>query len=80
MKRFPREVLNEIKWKDNRLFDVVIYYVNRGSPNNTATKSGRDIIKMDSFYVVFAGVPQETYIPYHRFKKIELDGKIIFER
>ena len=79
-KKFPRDVLNEIKWRYNKLSEVKIFYLNRGSPNNEAMKEGKDIIWMDKFCICFYGVPYNSYIPYHRIRRIELNGKVVFIR
>ena len=77
--KFPRELLNEVKWKLNGLSDCVIYFISRGSPNDIAVIKGNQIIKIDNF-LVLEGTPFETYIPYHRIAKIEYCGKTIFEK
>ena len=77
--KFPRELLNEIKWKLHDLSNCVIYFDSRGSPNDIGVVKGDQIIKIDNF-LVLEGDPFETYIPYHRIVKIEYCGKTIFEK
>ncbi len=76
--KFPREVLNEVKWRYNKLNEVRIFYINRGSLNDESFKEGKDILSMDGFSIEFFGVPISTHIPYHRIKRIELDDKIVW--
>lgn len=77
--KFPRTVLNEVKWKGFDLSKCTIYYENRGSPNDTATVTGDEIKKIDSMFLILDGVPLEKYIPYHRISKIEYENQTIFE-
>jgi len=77
--KFPRELLNEIKWRLYDLSNCVIYFTSRGSPNDVAIVKGDQIIKIDNF-LVLEGTPFETYIPYHRIVKIEYCGETIFEK
>jgi len=80
MNKFPRDILNEIKWRYDSLNEVEIFYINRGSPDNMTSKLGKDIISMDGFSIEFFGIPQNTYIPYHRIRKIIYRGDIVFKR
>lgn len=80
MNKYPKEVLNEIKWRYNKLSETRIYYLSRGSPNNESVKEGKDILWMDGFCICFYGVPYNSYIPYHRILKIMLEKQILFER
>ena len=77
--RFPRSVLNEIKWKGHRLSKCKVYYINRGSPGDIAMVEGSQIKDINKRFLVLEGIPQETCIPYHRITKIEYDNKIVFE-
>jgi uncharacterized protein (UPF0248 family) len=77
--KFPRTVLNEVKWKGYDLSKCTIYYDNRGSPNDIAIIKGDQIKKIDSMFLILEGVPLEKYIPYHRISLIELENETIFE-
>jgi len=77
--KFPRELLNEIKWKGYDISKCKIYYINRGSPDDTAVVEGSQIIKIDKGFLILEGIPYERYIPYHRIIKIEYDDEIIFD-
>lgn len=75
---FPREVLNEIKWRFNnkQLKDVLIYYRCRGSASNVGVRHGEDIISMDTFGLNFS---DGTVIPYYKILKIEFNGRCMFD-
>lgn len=73
----PRDVLNELKWKQG--FDLGkadIWYIHRGAPNDTKIISGKDIVSLEKSFMRMT----EAMIPYHRIFKIVYDQKIIFER
>ena len=78
--RFPRELLNEIKWTGKDLSKCKIYYINRGFPDDTAVVEGGQIIKIDRGFLILEGIPYEKYIPYHRIIKMEYGDKVIFDR
>lgn len=78
--RFPHKLLNEIKWKGYDLSKCKIYYLNRGSPDDTAVVEGSQIKEIGKGFLILEGTPYETYIPYHRIINIEYDGQIIFEK
>ncbi len=73
----PRDVLNELKWKQG--FDLGkadVWYIHRGAPNDTKIISGKDIVALEKSFMRTT----EAMIPYHRIFKIVYDQKIIFER
>ena len=79
--KFPRDVLNEIKWKGGYdLSKCTIYYINRGSPNDIGIVGGREIIDIGKGFLILEGDPYERYIPYHRIVKIEYEDAVIFEK
>jgi uncharacterized protein (UPF0248 family) len=73
---YPREVLNELKWKPGMSLDKAeITYIHRGAPRDEMTIQGSDIIELErSFFVT-----QESKIPYHRIKRIVYEGKLLFD-
>jgi uncharacterized protein (UPF0248 family) len=77
---FPRDVLNEIKWKGLDLNLIKIDYISRGAPNDTSSIQGKDIVGIDSFYIEIHKIPYNSFIPYHRIKKITYDKQEIFSR
>lgn len=73
----PREILNELKWKQDRdLNQAEIWYIHRGAPNDTKIISGREIIDLEKSFMKTT----TSMIPYHRIFKIIYEDKVIFER
>lgn len=73
----PREILNELKWRDDRdLSRAEIWYVHRGAPNDTKIISGEEIQSLERSFMVL----EEASIPYHRIFKIIYGSNLIFER
>ena len=72
-----KDILNELKWRENRELDeATIYYVDQGAPNDEKIITGLDIQDMEASFFSTS----EAMIPYHRIFRIEYDGKTIFER
>ncbi len=72
---FPREVLNRLKWSEERgLDDVVIYYLHRGAPGDMMSIKGRDIVELERSFFVTA----DSKIPYHRIRLIERRGEVLY--
>lgn len=85
----PRELLNEIKWRDLDLSRCEIYYVHRGAPNNTKIIRGDEIEGIGSSFFTFKGAnaPPDSegrvpsvMIPYHRIFRITYEGRTIYEK
>ena len=73
----PRDILNELKWKQDYDFNQAeIWYIHRGAPNDTKIMSGKDIIKLNKSFIQTSN----AMIPYHRIFKILYEKKVIFER
>jgi uncharacterized protein (UPF0248 family) len=72
----PREVLNEIRWRYDRLKDVEILYIHRGAPDNTKILQGIEIKAIRGGFVE----TRTFMLPYHRILKIKLDNRIIYEK
>ena len=70
-----KDILNEIRWTKN-LEKAEIWYIHRGSPNDTKIISGKDIVNIGKSFFDTA----TASIPYHRVFKIVYEGKIVFER
>jgi hypothetical protein len=73
----PRDILNELKWREDKdLENAEIWYVHRGALNDTKIISGKEIVKIGrSFMHTKSGM-----IPFHRIFKIICEKSIIFER
>ena len=85
----PRELLNEIKWRDLDLSRCEIYYVHRGAPNDTKIVRGDKIAKIGNSFLTFkeddtspdsGGRFPSIMIPYHRVFRITYGGQTIYER
>jgi uncharacterized protein (UPF0248 family) len=73
----PREILNELKWRDDRdISKAEIWYVHRGAPNDTKIISGDEIQDFEHSFMVL----EEAKIPFHRIFKIVYEGNVIFDR
>jgi uncharacterized protein (UPF0248 family) len=71
---YPREVLNELKWRYNALQEARITFIHRGAPGDVLTISGADIVELGrSFFQT-----GESTIPYHRIVLIEWRGRTLF--
>jgi uncharacterized protein (UPF0248 family) len=71
---YPREVLNEIKWRHQALDDAMVTYVHRGAPGDVLTISGKEITELGrSFFST-----GETMIPYHRIVRIVFRQRVVF--
>lgn len=77
MRKFARDALLEMRWGKQRLDDVLIRYVSRGSPGDTAFIRGEDISDMGRSFVI---LKDETHIPYHRMREIRCNGELIWIR
>lgn len=73
----PREILNELKWREDRdLSKAEIWYIHRGAPNDTKIISGKEILNLEHSFMIL----EEASIPYHRIFRIIYEGDVIFER
>jgi uncharacterized protein (UPF0248 family) len=73
---FPREVLNQLKWgPEGGLDRAEVTYLHRGAPGDEAMVKGSNIVELErSFFCT-----SENKVPYHRIRRIALDGKILFD-
>lgn len=73
---FPREVLNQLRWgPGGGLERAEVTYLHRGAPNDLVTIKGSAITELErSFFST-----SESKIPYHRIRRITLDGRTLFD-
>ncbi|MGD1061082.1 MAG: RNA repair domain-containing protein [Methanomassiliicoccales archaeon] len=73
---YPREILNMLRWtKGEDLSEAKICYLHRGAPGDERCIEGREIIELErSFFVT-----GEAKIPYHRIRRIEYRGRLLFD-
>lgn len=72
---YPREVLNQLRWTELGLADAAITYVHRGAPGDVMSVKGSDIVDLERSFFVTA----DSKIPYHRIRRIEHRGKVLYE-
>ena len=73
----PRDILNELKWKQGcNINQAEIWYIHRGAPNDTKIIVGKDIVKLEKSFMQTT----TAMIPYHRIFKIIYEKKVIFKR
>ena len=72
-----RDILNELKWRDNSEFNnVEVWYRHRGAPNDTMVISGEEIVSLHKSFLE----TKTAMIPYHRVIKVIYEGRILFDR
>lgn len=73
---FPREVLNQLKWgPDGGLERAEVTYLHRGAPGDLMTVKGSEIVELERSFFSTA----ESKIPYHRIRRIVLEGKVLYD-
>jgi hypothetical protein len=74
--RGPREVLNELKWRDGALDEALVWYVHRGAPGDARAVRGGEIRGLGTSFLEL----EDASIPYHRVFRIERAGAVVWER
>jgi len=70
-----RDLLNKLKWNKQASFDKIkIFYESRGCPDDMGCIEGSEIINIGKYFLE----TEKGSIPYHRIRKIEQNGKILF--
>ena len=78
---FPKDILNELKWRvDRDIKKAEIWYIHRGAPNDTKIVSGSEILDLEHSFMVLSDARMPARIPYHRIFKIVYKGRLIFKR
>ncbi|HXZ24202.1 MAG TPA: RNA repair domain-containing protein [Methanomassiliicoccales archaeon] len=72
---YPHTVLNRLKWTEGEdLAEAKITYLHRGAPGDERRIEGSEIIELErSFFVT-----DDAKIPYHRIRRIEYRGRVLF--
>lgn len=74
---YPREVLTRLRWTEGESLDeAIVHYVHRGAPGDMAIIKGSEIRELGRGFFETA----DATIPYHRIRKIEYRGRVIFDR
>lgn len=76
----PRDALNELKWHQDALDRVVVWYRHRGAPDDRRAVPGTQILELGRSFLRIHGPHGGTSIPYHRVLVIERDGKPVWRR
>lgn len=72
-----REVLNELRWREpSRLADAVIVYRDRSRPGGFRTLRGDEVSGLERRYFTTRG----GRLPYYKIERIEVEGRIVFQR
>ncbi|HIH36730.1 MAG TPA: DUF504 domain-containing protein [Methanocellales archaeon] len=87
--KHPRELLNEIKWRDLGLSRCDIYYIHGGAPKDTKVFHGDEIEEIGESFLTFkrANIPPDSEgiipsvtTPHHRIFRITYEGQTIYEK
>ena len=78
--RGPREVLNELKWREDALAEAEVWYVHRGAPGDARVVPGGAVADLQRSFLVLREDGRETMIPYHRVFRIARGGRSVWER
>lgn len=78
--RGPREVLNELKWRDGSLDGVEVHYVHRGAPGDTKIVRAADVTHLGPSFFTLRERWGESSIPYHRVFLITRRGETLWAR
>ena len=77
IKNSPKVILNELKWRqDSDLEKAEIWYVHRGTRNDTKIISGKEIVALGKSFMQTT----TAMIPYHRIFMIIYADEFIFKR
>ncbi|AEH60646.1 Protein of unknown function DUF504 [Methanosalsum zhilinae DSM 4017] len=72
---YPRNILNEIKWKNLDFDECIVEYIHRGMPEDKKVISGVDIKDIGRSFITLYS---DTMIPYHRILRIKYKGNILY--
>lgn len=76
-----KRFLDELKWHpEKKLDEARITYIHRGAPGDEMTIKGRDIVRLEKSYFIIMRNEMETSIPFHRIKKIQVSGNVIYKK
>ena len=76
-----RDILNKLKWhEDYDIANAEITYLHRGAPGDIMVIRGYDIIDIGKSFFTRYVDGYETSIPYHRVRRIEYEGEVLFSR
>jgi len=76
----PREVLNRLKWSEGSLGRARITIIHRGAPGDQRVIAGSDIVSLGRGFMTVRGAEGKVEIPYHRVLRVEVDGRVVWDR
>ena len=59
---------------------VSVEYVDRGAPGDRSAVLGDQILGLERGGMQIKSIKGETYIPFHRMRRISYDGQIMWEK
>ncbi len=73
---YPRAILNRLKWTEGEdISEAKITYLHRGAPGDRMSIKGSEIVELERSFFVTA----DAKIPYHRIRRIEYRGRVLFD-
>ncbi len=75
-----RHALNKLKWHDGTLDQAVLWYRHRGAPGGEKACPGAVVVAIRRSFFDLPGDEGLTSIPMHRLLRIEVAGRVIWQR
>lgn len=73
--------MNKLKWGGaDKLENAKITILHRGAPNDKRVVAGTEILELGHGFMRVVSPEGEVEIPYHRILRIEIDGRVIWEK
>jgi hypothetical protein len=73
---YPHAILNRLRWMEGEdIGEARIIYLHRGAPGDERSIEGNEIMELERSFFVTA----EAKIPYHRIRRIEYRGRVLFD-
>lgn len=73
--------MNELKWGGkSKLGDARVTIVHRGAPGDRRMVEGSDILELGRGFMRVISPEGEVDIPYHRITRIEVGGRVKYEK
>jgi len=73
----PREILNELKWREDRdISKAEIWYTSRGTKEGFVVITGDELTELGKSFFSTA----QATIPFYKIFRIIYEGEVIFDR
>lgn len=77
----PREVLNKLRWQPGGELGLArIVIAHRGAPGDRRVIDGKQITGLGRGFMSVTSPEGEVEIPYHRILRIEVRGRVLWQR